>query len=129
VWDDAPRMVDVLPSREQARTLVISLAIFWGTWAVSVLSLTHAPVLSTAAALVGLGSGLVFWLTFYWKWRPALGSAWQVTFDLFRPRWIGHTLGVTGWNPRVIGYGLLALLVTDSIIGVTILPRALAGQP
>src|SRR5438093_1059349 len=126
-------MADLLPDREQARKLVVSIAVFWAAWAVAVASIRDVPVLSAIGGVVGVVFLFYFYLTLYRVWEPESGvSAWRMMFmssfsrrqrrtalhlfDLLRPRWIGHTLRETGWNPRVVGGGLLALLVTDLVL-------------
>ena len=138
-------MVDLLPNRQQARQLVISLAVFWSAWAVAVVGFDIAPALGPPAFLVGFVAVFRFYLTLFRVWEPESSeSAWRMMFvpsfrrsrmraslhlfDLFRPSWIRQTLRATGWPPKVVGSGLLALLVADSVVAITVFPQAFGGS-
>src|SRR6266700_7453412 len=126
-------MADALPNRKQARILVASLAIFWGSWGIAFASFSSVPAVGAAAAIVGLVFGYRFWLTLYRIWDPeSKEPSWRMIlwprfrlhrthlarhlFDLLSPSWIKHTLRETGGNPRVAGFGLLALLAADFVV-------------
>ncbi|SRR6266542_3560593 len=139
-------MSDVLPNRKKARTLLTGVGVFWASWAVAVLSLSRLPGIGALAVAVGLFFIFRFYLTLYRFWEPDGGeSAWlrmlvpsfsrgrkragRGMFDLFRPRWIKHTLRETGWNPTLAGLVLLALIATDLVLSFTVLPHAFATRP
>ena len=137
-------MVELLPNREQARKLVVSLAFFWAAWAIAVICSDRFPPLGAAAAIVGLVAGFRFYLTLFGVWEPETGvSGWRMMFvpgvsrsrrqasrrasrhmlfDLLRPSWIRHTLRATGWPPKVIGSGLLVLLLADVLLAILVFP-------
>jgi hypothetical protein len=132
-------MAELLPNREQARRLVISLGVFWSAWAVGVISLDTAPLVGGIATVVGLLAAFRFYFTLFSVWAPEAGeSVWRMMFvpsfnrsrlrvtrhllDLFRPSWIRHTLSVTGWPTKIVGFSLLALLLTDAVLAITLLP-------
>jgi hypothetical protein len=134
-------MAELLPNREQARKLVASIAIFWSAVVIAVLAGPVVPAVGVIAVIIGLLFGARFYLTLYQVWEPESGeSAWRMmfvpslsrrriraslhTFDVSRPRWVAHTLRETGWNPKIVGYGLLALLVVDVVLVVIVLPHA-----
>jgi hypothetical protein len=138
-------MSDLFPNRKQARTLVTSVGVFWASWAVAVLYLSRLPGIGALAFAVGLVSIFRFYLTLYRVWEPDSGesagrrmlvpsfgrrmrSAHRM-FDLFRPRWIKHTLRETGWNPTFVGFVLLALLAMDLMLFFTVFPQAFATRP
>jgi hypothetical protein len=132
-------MVELLPNRDQARKLVVSLAFFWAAWAIAVIGFDSSPPVGGVAVVVGLVAGFRFYLTLYGVWEPESGvSAWRMMFvpslsrsrrraslhifDLLRPSWIQHTLRATGWPPKVIGSGLLALLLADLLVAIAVFP-------
>jgi len=136
------RMAELLPDRVQARRLVVSLAAFWASWAIGVGAAgAGAPAVLGLVVAVGLVFGFRFYLTLYGVWEPGTGeSAWRMMFvpsfsrqrqramrsamlALFKPRWIRHTFRETGWNPKLVGFGLLGLLVLDLIIAVVVFSR------
>jgi len=140
-------MAELLPNREQARKLVVSLAVFWAAWGIGVTAAgAGVPALLGLVVPIGLVFGFRFFLTLYRVWEPETGeSAWRVmfvpsfsrrrsralrghTFDLFKPSWIGHTLRETGWNPSFVGYGLMGLLAADLVIAVTVFPNFPVGS-
>jgi hypothetical protein len=131
---------DLLPNRAQARKLVVNVAIFWAAIMMAVLVGPVAPALGVAGVAIGLVFGARFYLTLYGVWTPLSGeSPWRMMlvpsfsrrrlqaqlhiFDLVRPRWIMHTLRETGWNPTIVGCGLLGMLVVDAVLVVVVLPH------
>lgn len=104
-------MASPLPDREQARSLIVSLALFWASWGIGVAGLgLGGPGVLALVVPVGLIFGFRFYLTLYAVWEPVTGeSAWRlmsvpafsprrirararVMLDLLRPEWIRHTL-------------------------------------
>jgi hypothetical protein len=130
----------LLPDTRQARRLVVTLAIFWGGWGLSLIGFWLAPVAGVMLFAITFAAGLLFYLTLYGIWERESGiSAWRMMFvpgfsrnrrraalhlaDLFRPSWIKHTLRETGWPPRFVGTALLATLAVDLLIFATVAPR------
>jgi hypothetical protein len=121
----------------------VSLAAFWGLFAVCVLGFaTHVKALIFAAGIAGVVFGARFYFVLYGTWEPGV-SSWRMMFDptlirararstwrlldLFSPRWIGHTLRATGWNAPLVGSGLAGLLVLDLVLVIFVLPRTTTG--
>jgi hypothetical protein len=133
--------MELVPNCVQARRLVTSLALFWASWGVAVSALgIGVPAAFGVAIVVALSFGFRFYFVLYGIWEPETGeSAWRMMlvpklsrdhirgsrhlFDLFRPKWIRQTLRATEWDPRIPGFGLLALLIADLVLAVTVLPH------
>jgi hypothetical protein len=122
---DAP-----LPNRRQARRLVVSLAVFWGVWAVgAVLLLTRAPAASGVVVVPALAAGFLFYYTLYEVWSERTGRsalrmmvfpglraslvAYQAMFTMLRPSWFIPAMRATGWRVALVGALLGGLLVLD----------------
>jgi hypothetical protein len=132
---------DLLPSRRQARTLVVSLSCFW--LAAAGLNLDDG----SGASDSGLGSSLatvlfvflaaaigLFNYTLFRVWEPETNeSPWtmmfspsleiarearRVTLALFRPSWFRSALGATEWGLRVCLMALMGSLAVTIGSGV-----------
>ena len=134
-------MPDRLPNRKQARTIVTCVAIFWTCWGVGVAGIkTFGPAV-IPVMLIGILFCIRGYIALYEVWEPESGeSAWRMMFfpsfrkerarigmrvgtDLFRPRWIRHTIRETGWNPKVVGFGLLGIFLADVLVAIFVFPH------
>jgi hypothetical protein len=130
----------LLPDRSQARRLVVSLAVFWGGFGVGLLGALYVPPLGAVVFVIAFGGVIAFYLTLYSVWESESGiPAWRMMFapgfsrarrrstrrvyDLLRPAWIKQTLRETGWPTRLVGAGLLALMIFALVTLLFIAPR------
>jgi hypothetical protein len=128
-----------LPDRTESRKLVVSLAMFWAFWGIGVVSTYGVPVLVGICFVVAIVFGVRLSVTLYGiegreigqpGWRimfvPSFRNGrvrWRAMSNMFNPPWIRHTLRETGWNPVVVGLGLLSLLIVDLVLLVLVLPH------
>jgi hypothetical protein len=100
---------------------------------------TGVPVLVSVFGVVAFVSVIRFYFTLYGIEARAMGETgwrlmfvpgikrsrarWDAMLNLIRPRWIRHTLRETGWNPVLVGLGLLSLLIFDLVVLVTVFPN------
>ena len=112
---------------------------FWAGFGLAILGGWLAPAAGAVLFMIAFAAGLLFYFTLYGVWTQESGiPAWRMMlpgfsrarmrvgrhiFDLLRPSWIKHTLAQTGWPPRPVGLGLLAMLVMDVVIFAAIAPR------
>jgi hypothetical protein len=124
-------MEAILPSRSQARGLVVTVFLFWAFGAIAALGVFFSrPALLAVGVVIALPFGIRIYFLLFQLWEPATGKTpwrmlldqrqgrlptddWQHMRDLFRPSWIRHTLRETGWNVWLVGLGLAGLLVID----------------
>ena len=128
-----------MPDEKQARRLAVYVAGFWAGWGVAVIGGTETSgALAGLGALIGLTFGFCFYATLFSIWSPVTGrSGWrailvpsfdrsvsranrQVMLDLLRPSWIAHTIRETHWNAKLVGFGLLGLLLADVVLAVAL---------
>ena len=122
-------MDDRLPTRQTARRLVVSIAIFWATWGCVVMGaeLGILGVILFGLVLVGMASGVVFYATLFGIWnQPFLlfafpgfrreGLRWRIMMKLLSPRWLWQTIRATDWPAATIAVTLFLLLAGDLVL-------------
>lgn len=120
-----------VPTRRQARTLVLSTGVFWFLFAVSALAAAHHLELGVFAFPPMMVAGTTLYLTLFEVWRPVSGvPGWQLMFTysragsrtkvrammcLVRPSWLRIALRATGWPVAMVTLALAALLSLDLV--------------
>jgi hypothetical protein len=136
---DTPTVTNVLPDRARARKAVFSLATFWAAWGISVIGYAILPPLGVIAIVVGFLAGFRFWAVLFRIEQPERSeSIWRVLFTLrltrpqtrssprlFRPTRFRQIVQATGWQPKLVGSGLLAILLGDLVVAIAVFPHAL----
>lgn len=130
-WLEAWRAELPEVSRSQARTLVVALGLFWGSYALAIPGLYDGSGIALMTLLVGFAAGWRFYLVlvrvwgtrlFVWPGRGYFAEHWKqmaALMSLFRPTFIGRVFRATGWPPVVVGIALMLLFVVAMRAGLT----------